>query len=252
MPQYTLLESTASTNTYLAEHAASLPHGMVVYTHHQTAGRGQKGNSWEAEPGKNLTFSMLLRRPAIAVKQQFAISEAVSLAIAEVAGALVPDVKVKWPNDIYCGDRKLCGILIEHSLEDGAIAHTIAGVGLNVNQLHFCSDAPNPVSLAQITGHQLDLDALLRGVCERIEQLCDFASPDHPGLEALHSRYLQALYRHDGQEHPFALAQPDGQHIEATIHTVEPDGMLVLRHRDGTLHRYAFKEVKHIISNITL
>ena len=248
MPRYILLHETASTNTYLSRMANILPGGTVIYTHRQTAGRGQKGNSWEAQPGKNLTFSMLLKRPGVPVRSQFLLSEAVSMAIVEVVSQWVDDVKVKWPNDIYCGDRKLCGILIENSLDGDGIAHTIVGVGLNVNQMAFVSDAPNPVSLAQLAGREFDLEDLLHQVCERIEQLCDFG--DDAQRQSLHERYVAALYRNDGRPHPFAL--PDGTPMMATIAGVEPDGMFVLRHADGSEHHYAFKEVKHVINELTL
>lgn len=249
MLHYIHVRSTASTNSYLSRLAAQLPGDTVICTHHQTAGRGQRGNSWEAEPGKNLTFSLLLKHPDVLPREQFLISEAVSLAITQAVAELGVEATVKWPNDIYCGDRKLCGILIEHVLDPGGIAHTVVGVGLNVNQTTFVSDAPNPVSLAQLTGGELDVEALLRQVCEGIVALCHFGSDSD--RQALHERYLKHLYRNDGREHPFAL--PDGTPLRATIAGVERDGMLVLRHSsDNSLHRYAFKEVKHIINNITL
>ena len=123
------------------------------------------------------------------------------------------------------------------------------GVGLNVNQTVFCSDAPNPVSLALLTGREHDLDALLRQVCEAIVSYCQFGS--EADRQALHEQYMACLYRNDGREHPFAL--PDGTPLRATIAGVQRDGMLVLRHSsDAALHRYAFKEVKHQINNIAL
>ena len=254
MTHYLLVRETPSTNTYLKSLAATLPSGTVVYTHRQTAGRGQKGNSWEADPGKNLTFSMLIKRPSIPVREQFAICEAVSIAIVETVRKVVEDyeisqrVKVKWPNDIYCGDYKLCGILIENSLDSEGIAHSVIGVGLNVNQATFMSDAPNPVSLCQLAGHDFELDDLLHALCERIEQLCDFSN--EATRNALHDQYLHSLYRADGKPHTFAL--PDGTQFAATIVTVEPDGMLVLRTDSGGTLRFAFKEVKHVINDIDL
>ncbi|MBO4871537.1 MAG: biotin--[acetyl-CoA-carboxylase] ligase [Muribaculaceae bacterium] len=249
MPRYILLRETASTNTYLARMAEMLPTGTVIYTHKQTAGRGQKGNSWEAEPGKNLTFSMLLKQLDVPVRSQFLISEAVSLAIVDVVKQWVDNVRVKWPNDIYCGDRKLCGILIENSLDNAGIAHTVIGVGLNVNQTEFVSDAPNPVSLAQLAQREFDLEQVLHQVCEAIERLCDFG--DDSQRKLLHERYARALYRNDGDVHTFAL--PDGTQFAATIQSVEPDGMLVLRHEaDGMPRSYAFKQVKHVINEIEL
>ena len=254
MARYILLHETASTNTYLKRMAALLPSGTVVYTHRQTAGRGQKGNSWEAEPGKNLTFSMLLKQPGVPAARQFCLSEAVSLAIVDAIEPRIAsgrDVAVKWPNDIYWHDRKLCGILLELSLMGSGIDYMVAGVGLNVNQERFVSNAPNPVSLKQITGSDTDLDALLHDVCSSIEQLCAQCAQGLDAVAALHRRYLSRLYRNDGKSHLFA--KPGGERFEATISGVMPDGMLVLRHTDtGHEHTYAFKEVSHVIDSCVL
>ncbi len=247
MPRYILLHDTASTNTYLKRMANILPAGTVVYTHNQTAGRGQKGNSWEAEPGKNITMSMLIKQPAVKAMEQFYISEAVAVAIATVLNRYTPGFVVKWPNDIYHNDRKACGILIEHTLAGGGIAFSILGAGININQTEFVSDAPNPVSLAQLTGTQHDVEEVMREVGNEIERLTQF-TPQSCAL--LHERFLAMLYRNDGKEHPFEL--PDGTQFQATIHTVLPDGTLQLRTADGTVTGYAFKEVKHVVNNVTL
>lgn len=236
------LPQVASTNTHLKQHAAALESGTVIVTPCQTAGRGQKGNSWESEPGKNLTFSMLIKEPQVPVEAQFAISEAVSLAIVDALSFHARGFTIKWPNDIYHDDRKICGILIEHSLEEGRIAHTVIGVGLNVNQRVFVSDAPNPVALTHITGKEHNLAALLERVCGLIESYCHF-TPQRVAQQ--HKRYLELLYRGDGREHPFEL--PGGARVMATIVDVAPTGMLALRHHDGTLHHYAFKEVAFVV-----
>lgn len=164
MPQYFQLAEAPSTNTYAKEHASTLPHGAVVYTYCQTAGRGQQGNSWESEPGKNLAFSLLLHRPEIEPQRQFFISEATAVAIVEVLGQYCEGLRIKWPNDIYHvdaqhPDSKLAGILIEQALDTEGIAYTVIGVGININQTEFRSNAPNPVSLKQITGQDYDTDA---------------------------------------------------------------------------------------------
>lgn len=244
MAKYILLHETASTNTYLKSVAATLPSGTVVYTHNQTAGRGQRGNSWEAQPGKNITMSMLIKKPAVPVALQFYISEAVAVAIARVLNRYTPGFMVKWPNDIYHRDRKVCGILIEHVLGSCGIAHTVIGAGININQTEFLSDAPNPVSLAQLTGEQYDVEALMREVCQEIEGLCQFESQS---CLQLHEEFLSLLYRGDGKDYPFAL--PDGTQFQATIHCVLPDGTLQLRTPDGTISNYLFKEVKHVINH---
>ena len=250
MPHYIKVNQTASTNTYLSRLAATLPGGTVIYTPSQTAGRGQKGNSWESEDGKNLTFSLLLKRPPIKARDQFYLSEAASLAVVEALTAEAGEgFTVKWPNDVYWQDKKVCGMLIENSLEGTYIATSIVGIGINVNQKHFVNDAPNPVSLINITGREHDLETLLKKVCSTIEQTVESLGDD-TARQDLHHRYMAALYRNDGALHPFEDAS--GRRFMATIDGIDPDGTLTLLHEDGTSHSYLFKEVKHIISGISL
>lgn len=245
MPRYILLHETSSTNSYLSRMASILPSGTVIYTNSQTSGRGQRGNSWEAEPGKNLTFSMLVKQPAVVPSKQFRISEAVSLAVVEWLSQYSDGFSVKWPNDIYYNDKKICGILIEHVLCGNAIVHTIVGVGINVNQQHFLSDAPNPVSLIHVTGHEIPLEPALHEVCERIETALDFSKADDVAFATLHERYVKSMYRNDGQLHGFEL--PSGERFHAMIADVAESGMLKLRHEDGSEREYAFKEVAYLI-----
>ena len=250
MPHYNKVNQTASTNTYLSRLAATLPGGTVIYTPCQTAGRGQKGNSWESEDGKNLTFSLLLKRPPVKARDQFYLSEAAALAVVEMLMAEAGEgFTVKWPNDVYWQDKKVCGMLLENSLDGTDIAYCIVGIGINVNQQRFFSDAPNPVSLTAITGREHDLDALLKGVCSRIEQTVA-ALGDDSTRRNLHERYMAALYRNDGQLHPYEDAT--GHRFMASVAGISPDGTLTLLHEDGTRHSYLFKEVKHIINNTVL
>ena len=250
MPHYIKVSQTASTNTYLSRLAATLPGGTVIYTPCQTAGRGQKGNSWESEDGKNLTFSMLLKRPPVKARDQFYLSEAAALAVVEALTAEAGDgFSVKWPNDVYWQDKKICGMLLENSLDGSDIAICIVGIGLNVNQERFLSDAPNPVSLINITGSEHDLEALLKRVCSRIEQLVGSLDDDNARAD-LHQRYMAALYRNDGQLYPWEDAA--GHRLMASVAGIAPDGTLTLLHEDGTRHDYLFKEVKHIIEGISL
>jgi len=250
MPHYIKVSQTASTNTYLSRLAATLPGGTVIYTPSQTAGRGQKGNSWESEDGKNLTFSLLLKRPPVKARDQFYLSEASALAVVEALSAEAGDnFTVKWPNDVYWQDKKVCGMLLENSLDGSDIATCIVGIGINVNQECFLSDAPNPVSLINITGHEHDLEALLKRVCSSIEQQVN-SLDDDDARQSLHRHYMEALYRNDGAMHPFEDAS--GHRFMATIAGIAPDGTLTLRHEDGTTHDYLFKEVKHIINDTVL
>ena len=250
MPHYIKVSQTASTNTYLSRLAATLPGGTVIYTPCQTAGRGQKGNFWESEDGKNLTFSHLLKRPPVKARDQFYLSEAAAVAVVEALSAEAGDgFSVKWPNDVYWQDKKVCGMLLENSLDGSDIAHCIVGIGINVNQERFLSDAPNPVSLKGITGREHDLMALLKRVCSRIEQLVAGLADDN-ARNLLHGQYMVALYRNDGQLHPYEDA--DGHRFMASVDGIAPDGTLTLRHEDGTRHDYLFKQVKHIIGKDVL
>ena len=250
MPHYIKVSQTASTNTYLSRLAATLPGGTVIYTPSQTAGRGQKGNSWESEDGKNLTFSLLLKFPPVKARDQFYLSEAASLAVVDALTAQAgKGFAVKWPNDVYWQDKKVCGMLIENSLNGTDIATSIIGIGINVNQERFVSDAPNPVSLLNITGHEHDLEALLKQVCSSIEQVVNSLGDD-TARQDLHRRYMAALYRNNGAMHPFEDAS--GRRFMATIAGIAPDGTLTLRHEDGTTHDYLFKEVKHIVNQVVL
>ncbi len=231
------LPEVDSTNTWLRNNTLSLPHGTAVTAITQTAGRGQRGNRWESAPGKNLTFSLLLRPKGFPAARQFHISEAVALGIVHALQPLLPhhSVTVKWPNDIYVDDRKICGILIENSLEGANISHSIAGIGINVNQECFMSDAPNPVSLYQLTGRKYLLQPLLHSACQNIITLlrCDH--------EELHTIYLRNLYARDGARYRDTATQ---RVFTATIHDIAPDGMLTLCDTsDTSLHTYAFKEV---------
>ncbi len=245
MPRYILVHRTASTNSYLSKMVMMLPGGTVIHTPEQTAGRGQKGNTWESETGKNVIFSMLIKNPSVPVASQFYISEAVSVAIVEVLSQYIDGFSIKWPNDIYHGERKVCGILIEHSIMGASINHSILGVGINVNQVEFKSDAPNPVSLAQLLGHEVDVDGVLHQVCEAIEKRCAFDAYTNDAFDALHNEYLSLLYRKDGEYHRFVL--PEGTEFGAKIVEVEPTGMLVLERENGLQENFAFKEVGFVI-----
>ena len=212
---------------------------LVVVTDYQTAGRGCGTNTWESERGANLLYSMLIHPTDLPANRQYLISMAVAVSIAKVLSAYVRNVSIKWPNDIYVGDRKICGILIENQLQGSSIRDSIIGVGLNVNQLCFLSDAPNPVSLANLTGRLYDLSELL-------QQLLEAFDAEWADLEGVRSRYLPLLYRRTGfHRYRDALSE-----FMAELVTVEDEGHLVLRDADGDIRRYAFKEV-HFLTSLT-
>lgn len=246
------LQETNSTNNIaksllLQQEALGAQKGiLLVTTDYQTAGRGQRGNSWEAERGKNLLFSLSLVPSEIRASQQFILCELISVALCEVLSRYTDGIRIKWPNDIYHRDHKLSGILIEHDIEHTYIARTIIGIGLNVNQAHFASDAPNPISLCQILGHEIDREALLTEICDtfatRYQEM--LTAPDSTlWAGALHQCYTTLLYRL-GTPAPYRDAQGT---FSAILRHVESDGRLILEDESGRLRSYLFKEVTYII-----
>ena len=243
------VSETDSTNSHLRRLADS--RGVESYTalmaDYQTAGRGQVGNNWESQPGCNLLMSVVMVKPKVQLAQHFYASMAVSLAVCDVVeplldGPLAASLRVKWPNDIYVGDSKLAGLLIENRLAGHDIADSIVGLGLNVNQRRFLSAAPNPTSLVLLTGRENDVSeiasCLVTSLRLRMSQVEDGR------LQAVHAAYMQRLYRMDGRLHRFSDA---GGIFDASISSVLPDGQLVLVDANGVRRQYHFKEVEYVL-----
>ena len=232
------VDETDSTNRYLrSTHPSPLTNhqSQVVVADYQTAGCGQGTNSWESERGKNLTFSIRVEDMGIKANRQFLLSMMVSVALTKTLSRYLPvPAAIKWPNDIYVGDRKICGILIEHTLQGDRIKSSIIGIGLNVNQMLFVSDAPNPVSMAMVCGRQFDREQVLQDLLADIGQMLEERDESQ-----IRTAYLQQLYRCEGI-FPYADAQGS---FQARLMTVEDDGRLVLQDTAGLVRRYAFKEV---------
>ncbi len=243
IPFITWLDVCASTNAVLSD-MPDAEAATVIAARSQTAGRGQRGASWEAQPGANLTFSQLFRPSSMHAARQFELSMLISLAVADTIDNVLKlancdkRAKIKWPNDIYVDDYKISGILIENKLSGACIDRSIAGIGLNVNQRVFLSDAPNPISLINIIGTETALEPLLETLAGR---LADYVDNYNGDAAALKQRYMQRLYRGDGHEYTFM--RPDGTQFRAAITDVETDGTLHLS--DG--NAYAFKEVAYKI-----
>lgn len=235
-----------STNTMLARSAKKFEHGTCLAAHAQTSGRGQRGNHWESEPGKNLTFSVLLYPRAIVASRQFELSQIVSIALVKVLRSQLgtDDIHIKWPNDIYFHDKKICGILIENTISGSLITQSIVGIGLNVNQLTFVSDAPNPVSMSQIKGMHFDLDDLLEYVVTQI--VSDFDEYEKNSDPAtLASKYRRLMWRGEGYW-PYYDHLHDTA-LTARIAAVAPTGELTLATEEGDFNTYAFKEVSFVL-----
>ena len=164
------LEETDSTNRYLTQKCDTekVDEYTTVCADYQTAGKGQRGNRWESERGKNLMFSLVLYPVFLEARRQFLLSQIAALAVKEELEEWATDISIKWPNDIYWQEKKICGLLIENELASNGIARCIIGIGLNINQEIFRSDAPNPVSLKQITGCDHDRQQILNGLLRRL------------------------------------------------------------------------------------
>ncbi|NPA36655.1 MAG: biotin--[acetyl-CoA-carboxylase] ligase [Chlorobi bacterium] len=241
-PRIFSFDSLPSTNDKMKELLAEeeLPEYTIVITDHQTSGRGQEGNSWESEKGKNLTFSILLRPEHLEPQYQFYISKAVSVAITETLALYGIDTEIKWPNDIYTGNKKIAGILIENELMGNFISSSIAGIGLNVNQTSFSEKAGNPVSMQNITGVKYDLSKVLNDLVNEMVRFCINLTEDE--FQQLDERYEYRLMRRTGF-HKYRDAK--GEFL-AKIKRIEPMGMLLLTDTEGKERRYGFKEVEFV------
>lgn len=250
------IRQTNSTSTLLREqYADSLPNLYTIRTDYQTAGRGQAGNGWEGEDGKNLLFSCLLRCD-VAASEQFYLTMLVSVAMVDMLAQYLPNegLRIKWPNDIYFGDKKLSGILVENTLLGSRVAYSIVGIGLNVNQLVFRSKAPNPVSMQQITGQKYDVQTLLDAYLEALKRWMKVPK------EALKEAYMEHLYRRQGlfpyverevSVAPTTLASASektyNQVFMAELMDVDPMGELVLRTDQGEVRTYHFKQIRFVL-----
>ena len=200
------VEETHSTNSLLREwlEQEPLPTGSVIVADFQTAGRGQVGNVWESERGKNLTFSLVLYPQALPVNQQFLISQIAALSVKETLDAYTEGISIKWPNDIYWQNKKICGMLIENDLSGHNLLRSIIGIGINLNQTIFRGDAPNPVSLWQIVKQEVDREVVFRQFLSRFEAYNQALLSGEKAL--IHARYMEALYWREGY-YPYADAK---------------------------------------------
>lgn len=243
------LDETDSTNQHLSrlcnERQEAIAEFTTVVAEFQTAGKGQRGNTWEAEEGKNLLFSFVLYPTFLEARRQFILSQIVSLAIKEELSRWSDEITIKWPNDIYWKDRKICGILIENDLAGHHIARTISGIGININQELFRSDAPNPVSLKQITGQEHDRSSILAHILRRVEIYYNSLRTEEPNIYSaeIAARYARSLYRRRGL-HPYE--DGNGKFL-ARLLRVEQDGRLILEDESGRERQYLFKEVQYVI-----
>ncbi|HYG02853.1 MAG TPA: biotin--[acetyl-CoA-carboxylase] ligase [Chryseosolibacter sp.] len=229
-----------STNT-LALEISNLPtfiDGTVVVTNNQQAGRGQRGNTWISEPGKNLTLSIILKPVFLLVKDQFFLNIITSLAIRDVlvdkSGATV---QIKWPNDILIGERKICGILVENQIQGLQVSKTVVGIGLNVNQAQFT--IPKATSLLVETRADFELESMLHDVLARFEFY--YFQLKNGYRQRLKEEYLASLYR----KHEMHVFRAGTDIIQGSIAGIDEIGRLQLDTVDG-VRSYGFKEIAYL------
>jgi len=235
------LDQVDSTNNFAMGLLKGMPleEGAVVTTSWQTRGKGQRGNSWESAPGKNVTCSIILRPTFLDPIQQFDLTRVISLALTDVLHDLLPEeeVKIKWPNDIYVGERKIAGILIENVISGSQLSFSVAGIGLNVNQTDFNDAGEGATSLKTITGKQFDLEVVQKMIYAAVEvRYMQLRSHKERKLEI---EYFSRLFK-AGVLSKFT----DFSAIfEARIVDVTSDGYLVLKDHTGFDRKFAMKEV---------
>ena len=236
------LASTDSTNNYANGQIREkeVPEGTVFLAYEQTSGRGQHKNFWESQPGENLTFSIVVYPDFLEIRRQFMLSKVVVLGIYKALSKYVDCLKVKWPNDIYAGDLKLGGILIENSIMYGLLKSSVIGVGLNINQTVFRSNAPNPVSLQNLTNKHYDCSTILAEVLSGINWYYELLrSGDEKKID---EEYGSQLYRLNET----CKYRSEETVFEGEIIGVSEIGQLLIRRSDGKILPFHFKEVEFL------
>jgi BirA family transcriptional regulator, biotin operon repressor / biotin---[acetyl-CoA-carboxylase] ligase len=240
------LVKTESTNDYLTEllnTGHTLESGTLVTAGYQKKGRGFGDHTWESEPRKNLLFSLYFKPFALNSQHQFYLNMAVALGVHSFIKSIVQqqDIAVKWPNDLYINDNKTGGLLLQHAVSGSRILHSIIGIGLNINQLRFMSDAPNPVSLRHYLDHDLDLEECLVGLCNQLDR--HLLMLEQKEFQAIKSRYLSALYARE----VLRKYRYGEELIEARIKGISDYGSLILEKTDGMKIECDMHEIQFII-----
>lgn len=236
------IQQLTSTNT----HAFNLlgrvhpGEGTIIQTGFQTAGKGQMGNTWESQTGKNLLFSIIIYPSMIIPEKQFILSVVASLGITDFLSRHLSGSVIKWPNDIYVKNDKIAGILIENTLVSGEIENSVIGIGLNVNQDRFPTEARNAVSMKILTGSEYDLNLCLNELAADLDKrYLQLRKGDH---DILKDDYMARLLRFmEWHEYRDLNGIFTGRII-----SVQDDGMIKIERKSGTESGYYFKEVEFI------
>jgi len=236
------LEETGSTNRFLNEliQKETLPEGTTVIADYQESGQGLGGTTWYSEPGSNLLMSVVFRPEFLPVKKIYLISKAIALAIKDFLAEEGIQAKIKWPNDIYIDEKKVCGVLIENSLRGSTVLQSVCGIGLNVNQLIFPAEIPNPVSMKMISGKTYSIDDCRIKLCRQLEKR--YMQIKSQNFNLINNDYLKSLHRFYEME----TYESGSEKFSARIIDVEDEGRLVIKKENGTILRFAFKEIKFL------
>ena len=237
------LKEVDSTNNYLKNiltNSKPVPEGTVIMAESQYAGRGQQQNRWHSQPGKNLTFSLLLKPSFLNINDQFDLNRIISIGVFEALYPLLGDaLKIKWPNDIYYDSQKLGGILIENTVKGASISNSIVGIGLNINQGEFPPDAINATSLRKILHRDYELKTLLSDICAHIE--ANYLNLKAGKIEHVRNAYLNRLYRLN----EWRYFKVNDEVFEGVITGVRDNGLLVVK-RQGHEMVYNLKEIEFL------
>ncbi len=238
--RFHFFDTLASTNDTARE--KFYRHGDVIVADAQTAGRGQRGNVWSSSPGLNLMFSVVLEPVFLPAAEQFRLLQCVALSLSDMFGSYGLDARIKWTNDIYVGDRKIVGVLMEQSLRGGYMDRCVVGIGINVNQRQFEPWVPNPTSMSLETGREFDcrqvLDAFCVALDRRYGRLCGGEA------DVIAADYLRRMYRLD-TESGFVL--PTGERVTGTVRGVGPCGELIVEFEGGVRKSFLFSEIRFVI-----
>ena len=270
------LESVDSTNEEAKRHISDIDNLAVLSALEQTAGRGQRGNTWTSTPGENLMFSIVLKDPKISARDQFVLNEIASLSVVDFLSMHGISARIKWPNDIYVRSKKICGILIENSLQGSAISSSIIGIGLNINQRNFNVNLPNPTSmvLCRAEDGPFDIHRCLEELMDIFTSLHDRFLTSACDLSPLRQSYLSSLWRSgepsrfidytilpgghlDGpmnicteKVHDTGIPSSDqtGNEFPGIIHGLSPTGNLLVEDLStGLTREFGFKEIGYIL-----
>ena len=236
-------KNLSSTNSVAIEllRESELPEGSVIYTDFQISGKGQPGNRWESEDGKNLLLSIILYPSSVSPVEQFLLSRTISLGLCDFIDRHHEGSKIKWPNDIYVKNDKIAGILTENSLMEDTIENSVAGIGFNINQEKFPPEIPNPVSLKLLTGKEYDTDTCLKELLSDLDRR--YKQLLYGNRDELRGEYINRFYRFN----EFHNYRAEEREFKGKIIDVSFSGLLIIEEENGKIREFSFREIDFVL-----